>query len=270
MPYVQKSITLSNNLVIPYVEQGNPGGAPLIFLHAIADSWHVFELLLSHIPQSIYAFALTQRGHGDASRPYAGYRSSDFASDLKAFMDAIHLGKATIAGASSGGFIARHFAIKYPERINKLILLGSPASLIDKPGVIEMWKTSISKMTDPVDHAFVRKFAEKTFPQSMPPDRLEKLICENLKVPAYVWKETFEGLLKDDLSYLSRIQAPTLIIWGDQDDIIPLTDQERLARDIPGSYMVVYHGVGHMVYLEEPERVATDIMNFLQNRSDNS
>jgi pimeloyl-ACP methyl ester carboxylesterase len=267
MPYVHKSTKIFNNLVIPYVEQGNPSGVPLIFLHAIADSWHIFELVLSHLPTSIHAFALTQRGHGDASRPPSGYRPSDFAGDLKAFMEAIHLEKAVIAGGSSGGFIARRFAINYPQQVIKLILLGSPASLRDKPGVIELWKSTILKMTDPVDPVFVRTFAEKTFPQKIVPELLETLVRENLKVPAHVWKGTFEGLLEEDLSEVSRIQAPTLIIWGERDDIIPLNDQERLAKSIARSHLVVYPGVGHMVYLEAPERVASDIVKFLQDRS---
>jgi pimeloyl-ACP methyl ester carboxylesterase len=264
IPCVPKFVTLPSHLVIPYVEQGNPNGVPLIFLHAIADSWHVFELVLSYLPQAIHAFALTQRGHGDASHPPSGYKSSDYAGDLNEFMDMIHLEKAVIAGASSGGFIARYFAINYPERIIKLILLGSPATLQDKPGVIEMWKSNISKMTDPVDAAFVRKFAKTTFPPIMFPDLLETLIKENLKVPAHAWKGTFEGLLKEDLSSIARIQVPTLIIWGDKDDFIPLTDQKNLAGGITDSRLVVYPGKGHMFYLEIPERVAEDIVNFLQ------
>ncbi len=59
----------------------------------------------------------------------------DFAADLAAFMDAIQLEAAVIAGGSSGGFVARRFAIDHPERTLGLVLLGSPASLRDKPGV---------------------------------------------------------------------------------------------------------------------------------------
>ncbi len=96
MTSILRSIELPNNLELPYLEQVDASGVPLVLLHAIADSWHTFEPLLSHLPTYIHAFALTQRGHGDASRPLRGYSVHDFAADLTAFMDAIHIGAAVI------------------------------------------------------------------------------------------------------------------------------------------------------------------------------
>ena len=109
MEPIIKTVQLPNQVKLPYVEQGNSLGFPLILLHGYADSWRSFERVLPHLPKSIRAFALTQRGHGDASRPTVGYRPHDFASDLVAFMDALHLDTAVIAGGSSGGFVARRF-----------------------------------------------------------------------------------------------------------------------------------------------------------------
>lgn len=68
------------------------------------------------------------------SRPAEGYRPHDFATDLAAFMDALQLEAAVISGGSNGGIVARRFAIDYPERTLGLVLLGSPATLRDKPG----------------------------------------------------------------------------------------------------------------------------------------
>ena len=189
---------------------------------------------LPFLPDSLHAFALTQRGHGDASRPAEGYRPRDFAADLAAFMDALHLGAAVIVGGSSGGFVARRFAIDHPERTLGLVLLGSPASLRDKPGVLQMWDSTVSKLTDPVDPAFARGFAESTLAQRVPRAFVDTMVRENLKVPARVWRATFEGLLEDDsLGELDRIKAPTLIVWGDRDAILPRADQETLEAAIP-------------------------------------
>jgi non-heme chloroperoxidase len=131
-----QSVELPNQMKLPYVEQGGPSGVPVLLLHAIADSWRAFE--------PIHAFALTQRGHGDASRPAVGYHVYDFASDLAAFMDAIQLEAAVIAGGSSSGFVARRFAIDHTERTLGLVLMGSPAWLRD---------STVSKLTDPVVRA---------------------------------------------------------------------------------------------------------------------
>jgi pimeloyl-ACP methyl ester carboxylesterase len=265
---VVKFIELASEVRLPYVEQGETSGIPVIFLHAIADSWHSFERVLAHLPGSIHAFAVTQRGHGDASRPADGYRTDDFAADLAAFMDAVHLEAAVIAGGSSGGFAARRFAIDHPERTLGLVLLGSPATLQDKRVAQEMWESTVSKLTDPIDPSFVRGFAEKTLAQPVPPAFFETIVRENLKVPARVWQATFKGLLADDsFGELRKITAPTLIVWGDQDAFLPRSDQEALRMSIPSSQLVVYRGAGHAVYWEAPDRVASDLMAFVNSKS---
>ena len=262
---VVRSVELSNGVKLPYAEHGDPSGVPIVLVHAIADSWYSFERVLLHLPNSIHAIAITQRGHGDASRPAEGYRPHDFVEDLAAFMDVLHLEEAIIAGGSSGGFVARRFAIDYPDRTLGLVLLGSPAILRDKPGVLEMWESTVSKLTDPVDPGFVREFAESTLAQRVPLEFMETMVQENLKVPARVWKATFEGLLEDDsFGALNRIVAPTLIIWGDRDAFLPRADQEKLQAAITGSRLVVYPGSGHAVYWEEPYRVASDLASFIE------
>ena len=259
-----KTVKLPNRVELQYVEQGDPSGAPLLLVHAIADSWRSFERVLGHLPDSIHAFALSQRGHGDASRPAAGYGVRDFAADLASFMDAVHLDAAVIAGGSSGGFVARRFAIDHPERALGLVFLGSPATLRDKPVVLEAWDSIVSKMTDPIDPGFVRDFVEGTLARPVPRAFMETVVRENLKVPARVWRETFEGLLEDDSSQeLGKIEAPTLIIWGDRDTVLPRSDQESLAAAIPVARLVVYPGAGHAFYWEEPDRVAADLTSFI-------
>ncbi|HWI45824.1 MAG TPA: alpha/beta fold hydrolase [Rubrobacter sp.] len=261
---VMKSVELPNGVAVPYAEQGDTSGYPVVLLHAIADSWRSFERVLSDLPESIHAFALTQRGHGDASRPARGYHSRDFAADLAAFMDALHLEAAVVVGGSSGGFVARRFAIDHPERTLGLVLLGSPAILRDKPGVLEMWDSTISELKDPISPDLVREFAEGTLTRPVPQAFLETIVQENLKAPARVWRATFEGLLEDDsLEELDKIKAPTLIVWGDRDAILPRSDQETLATAITGSRLLVYPGAGHAFYWEDPGRVASDLAAFI-------
>jgi non-heme chloroperoxidase len=261
---VMKSVELPNGVAVPYAEQGDTSGYPVVLLHAIADSWRSFERVLSDLPESIHAFALTQRGHGDASRPARGYHSRDFAADLAAFMDALHLEAAVVVGGSSGGFVARRFAIDHPGRTLGLVLLGSPAILRDKPGVLEMWDSTISELKDPISPDLVREFAEGTLTRPVPQAFLETIVQENLKAPARVWRATFEGLLEDDsLEELDKIKAPTLIVWGDRDAILPRSDQETLATAITGSRLLVYPGAGHAFYWEDPGRVASDLAAFI-------
>lgn len=259
-----KSVELANQVEIPYVEQGDPNGLTLILLHGLADSWHVFELMLPYIPKSIRSIALTQRGHGDASRPESGYRTGDFVEDLLLFMDALKIEKAVVLGASSGGFVARSFAAENPERTLGLVLLGSPSELKDNPFAIEMWETTVSKLKDPVEAEFVRGFASSITSQPVPEAFMEMMVKENLKVPARVWKETYKGIIEEDFpGELNKINVPTLIIWGEEDSILPRSDQEALLGAITNSKLVVCPGAGHMLYWEKPDIVAAEIVDFI-------
>lgn len=265
MRYVVRSAELDSGVILPYVEQGEPAGVPLLLLHGFAGSWRSFELVLRHLPDSMQAFAVTQRGHGDATKPAEGYAVRDFAADVEAFMDALSIDAAVLSGASSGGIVARRFAIDHPDRTRGLVLLGTPATLRGNPLVEAMWESTISKLTDPVDPAFVREFGEATVAPSVPEDVVEKIVAQVIKLPARAWRETNRGLLEDDsFSELGKISAPTLIIWGDQDDISSRADQEALAAAIPDSHLVVYPGAGHTFIFEEPERVALDLVAFVE------
>jgi non-heme chloroperoxidase len=102
----------------------------------------------------------------------------------------------------------------------------------------------------------------------LPPLRpafFETVIAENLKVPARVWKATFEGLIEAvPATETAAIAVPTLVIWGDRDRFLPRDDQEALAAAIDGARLAIYEGAGHAVHWEEPERVAADIVALTQ------
>jgi len=259
-----KCVELANQVEIPYVEQGDPNGLTLILLHGLADSWHVFELMLPYIPKSIRTIALSQRGHGDASRPESGYRTGDFVADLLLFMDELRIEKAIVLGASSGGFAARSFAAENPERTLGLVLLGSPSTLKYNSFALGMWESTISRMEDPVEAEFVRGFASSITSQPVPKAFMEIMVKENLKVPARVWKETYKGIIEEDFpGELNKIKAPALIIWGEEDSILPRRDQEALAGAITNSKLVVCPGAGHMLYCEKPDIAAAEIVDFI-------
>jgi pimeloyl-ACP methyl ester carboxylesterase len=81
-----------------------------------------------------------------------------------------------------------------------------------------------------------------------------------------VWRATFEGFLAEDfLGELTKITAPTLIVWGDRDAFCPRRDQEILAAAIAGAQLVVYAGAGHALHWEEPDRFAADLVAFIKN-----
>ena len=261
-----KSVELPDRVKLPYVEQGNPSGVPVLLLHGYTDSWRSFEPVLPHLPDSIHAFALTQRGHGGADQPATGYRTRDFAGDVLAFMDALRLGPAVVVGHSMGSTNAQRFAIDHPERVLGLVLAGSFATFRGNPTIVDFWQSAVSQLTDPIDPGFVREFQESTLAQPVSKAFLDTVVQESLKVPARVWRAACEGFLEDDFAgEFAKIKAPTLIVWGARDTFCPRHDQDALLAAIPDARLVVYEKAGHAFHWEEPERFASDLVAFVKS-----
>jgi pimeloyl-ACP methyl ester carboxylesterase len=109
-----------------------------VLVHAWLDSRRYFDQVMAVLPERIRAFAVDQRGHGDAAKPADGYGLRDFADDIGAFMDAVGLDAAVLAGASSGGYVAQRFAVDDPDRTLGLALLGSPRILRETPRTLRI------------------------------------------------------------------------------------------------------------------------------------
>jgi pimeloyl-ACP methyl ester carboxylesterase len=248
---------LRGGLELPYVVKGDPEGIPVVLLHARLDSLRCFDQLMTGLPERIRAFAFDQRGHGDAAKPAGGYELRDFADDVGAFMDAVGLDAAVLAGASSGGYVAQRFAVDNPGRTLGLALIGCPRSM---RGLRPPFAHVLATLDDPIDPAFARELSEGMVARQVPEAVMAMLCEENLKVPARVWRDAFEGLLAADPPLdTGRISVPTLIVWGARDSLLPRGDQEAMATEIPGARLVVYPDVGHLPVLEAPARVAADI-----------
>ena len=241
---------------LPYVEQGDPSGVPVVLLHAYVDSLRSFEQVLPHLPPSLHVYVPSQRGHGDGPVPESGYALTDFSEDVGAFMDAVGVETALLVGSSSGGYVAQRFALDHPTRVSGLVLVGCPRSLNERPAILD----TVAGLSDPVDPVFVREFVASTVADTVPADFLDMLVAESCKVPARVWKATLEGLIEaEPPTETGTITAPTTIIWGDGDAYVPLSEQQALAAAIPGSKLVVCEDAGHVVHWERPARVAAEI-----------
>ena len=244
---------------LPYVEHGDPAGIPVVMLHGYSDSWRSFELLLQELPEEIHAFAITQRGHGDADRPAAGYRPEDYAADLLAFLDARGIAEAVVVGHSGGSYTARRFAADHPERTLGVVLIGAFAQFAGNPDVDELADV-VWQLTDPVDPAFVRGFQEACVARPLPDGFLDGIVAESLKLPARVWQAYLRGLLQSEPP--GALTVPGLVLWGDQDAFTTARDQEALLAAIPGSRLVTYPGTNHCPHWERPVASAAEIAAF--------
>ncbi|HEY0607852.1 MAG TPA: alpha/beta hydrolase [Herpetosiphonaceae bacterium] len=255
-------VRLSTGINMHYVEKGQGNGHVLIFLHGYTDSWRSFERNLPLISKKFHVYALDQRGHGDSSRPACCYTQDDFVADVAAFMDALKIKRATIVGHSMGSFVAHQFAIEYPKRTERLVLIGSAPTSFGNEVILGL-DEAVQQLEDPIDPTFVREFQASTFYRPIPPEFLDTAVSESLKLPASVWKQTLTGLLAEDhRAQLGQIKAPTLILWGDHDGIFTLEEQQELDARIPNSTFKLYVETGHGLHVEWPQRFVNDLEAF--------
>jgi pimeloyl-ACP methyl ester carboxylesterase len=211
----------------------------------------------------VHTVAVSQRGHGESDRPETGYGVEDFAADVVGLLDALAIERAVLAGHSGSCLIARRVALDHPERVAGLILEASPETLRDDAKLRGFVESVVSSLRDPISPDFARQFISETSSNDVPRDLAEMLAVELLKVPARVWKEMFAGLLRyDDVQELADIKAPTLLVWGDADQLVTREAQRRLMKAIPAAELLVYSGVGHTPRWEDPVRFRHDLVTF--------
>lgn len=255
--------TLADGTTLPYVEYGPATGVPVVFLHGFTDSWRSFERLLPHLPTSIRAIAVTQRGHRGASQPDE-YTYQAMAGDLAALLDAVGIRSAVIVGHSMGGLVAQRFAINRPDRTRGLVLLGSFHTLRDHPAGRELWDAGVGTMRDPVDPAFVRGFQESTVATPIPAADMDTYVGESLAVPARVWQALMQEFMTADFSSeINRIAAPTLVVSGGKDPYSRAEERQALLSGITDATDIVYPELGHAPQWERPEAIASDIARFV-------
>ena len=218
-----------------YIEKGQ--GEPLILLHGNGENVDYFVGQMDAFAQYFHVYALDTRGHGKTPRGTAPFTIRQFADDLLAFLDARDIDKAHLLGFSDGGNIAMVFAMKYPERVNKLILDGAN---LDAKGV----KRSIQIPIE-IGYRFAKLFAKKS-------DEARKH-AEML------------GLMVNDPNVrpeeLSAIKAKTLVMAGTKDMI--KDDHTRLiARSIPDSQLVILEG-DHFIANKCPDAFNRAVLDFL-------
>src|SRR5919107_4895618 len=259
------TVSLSTDVTLHYAERGDRMGEVIVFLHAYTDSWFAFSRVLTLLSPSYHAFAPDGRGHGDSDKPECCYTAEDFTADVDAFMDEVGIEEATLVGDSSGGMIAQRVALDYPHRVSRLVLMGSPTTLLNNEIVKELGKEMLA-LEDPISPEFVREWVVGMIQHPLPEEFLAGAVSESLKVPARVWRDYYEGvvLTVDDTARLGEIGAPTLILWGELDALLPREEQERRAAAIPDARLKVYPETGHFAHWVRPEWVVRDLEVFMR------
>lgn len=231
---------------------------PLILIHGAGGSYISWPAQIRRL-EGERIFALDLPGHGQSEG--AGRHSVDeYAEDVIAFMKALKIRAAVLVGISMGSAIALTIALKYPKKVLGLGLLGSGAKLRVAPPVLE-WAANPNTFESAVDMVNENCFSEGA-PQS--------LLALSKKQMMEIRPSVFHGDLLacnefDVVGQLEKVDLPALIICGAEDKMTPVKFSELLKSRIANSQLHVIEHAGHMVMLEQPDRIAELLKEFVDN-----
>ncbi|HEY0649836.1 alpha/beta hydrolase [Phenylobacterium sp.] len=261
-------VTVSPGVELDVIQSGDPTGVPLLLLHGLSDSNASMRVLMDELPKGVRAIAITQRGHGDSSKPAGPYTTDAFVADVAAVMDRLSVRRAVVFGHSMGSVVAQRFALKHPDRVAGLVLEGAFPGLKGNPAVAAFYEGEIRTLGDPIDPTFAREFQVSTIVRPVPEAFIDLVSSESQKLPARAWKQILQDMMQiDTTADLARLKVPALLLWGDRDTFVLRSDQDRLAAAIADSTLEVFEGTGHDPHWEEPSRVANLVADFVQRHA---
>ena len=216
--------------------------------------------MLDALPPTIGAVSVSLRGFGGSDAPPDGYTPDDFAADVHELVDHLGITSAVFVGHSMGTLVVQRLAASHPEVVAGLVLIGGLHRLPDEV-FDEVW-SAVQDLADPISEQFVREFQSSTLAAPVP-DRL--LRPTRRREPPSPRPSLASRLRRHPLDATAdtAITAPTLLLWGDQDALVPCAEQDALLAAIPRADLVIYEGAGHSPNWEQPARVAGDIAAFL-------
>jgi 3-oxoadipate enol-lactonase len=242
-------------------------GHPLLLLTGLGYAIWSWQRQLPDWSQRFRCVAVENRGTGRSPKPPGPYSIEEMADDAAEALDGR---RAHVAGFSMGGYIAQTLTVRHPELIDKLVLVctgtGGPDFRATPAETTAAWSANAGRTP--------QEFARATMPLSFRPgwtdehpDEFEALLADRLEYPTppECWRAQYGACIDwaARLTPVEQIAAPTLVVHGDADRIVPYENGVELAHRIPGSRFEAFPGSGHLLFLESPERLNPMVASFL-------
>jgi pimeloyl-ACP methyl ester carboxylesterase len=219
-------------------------GPPLVLLHGLSGSTRWWARNVPALAGHYCVYLVDLVGFGN-SRASGRFALAEAASLLARWMDHVSLERTSVIGHSMGGFIAADFAAETPRRVDRLVLVDAVALPLDRA----RWHHAVG---------LVRGLWR------LPVDFLPVLLADFHRAgPATIIRAAHELLAANIQPKLDRITAPTLLVWGEGDTLVPVAQGERLARTLPHARLVVVPGAGHNPMWDRAETFNRLVLEFL-------
>ena len=234
-------------------------GDPIVLLHGWRTSSQSLSAIAVSLANGFRVLVIDLPGFGWSQAPPVAWGTGDYVAHVERLMDEFAITRASLVGHSFGGRIAISMSAGHPARVSRLVLVAS-AGIRSPRGIGYYVRVGIAKT--------VRRF----FSLPVWGRGGERIIAKvygrigsrDFRVAGQM-RPTLVRVVNEDLTpLLPKVEAPTLILWGDQDQEVPRSAMDTMAARIPGARLVVFDGAGHFPFLDAPGEFARTLISFLQ------
>lgn len=256
------------------------GSGPVVLLvHGMAGSSRTWEPVMRRLCDRYTVVAPDLLGHGDSAKPEGDYSLGAFASGLRDFLALLGIPAATIVGQSLGGGVAMQLCYQHPELCERLVLVGSGGLGREVSWVLRALAFPGTEYLTPIAFPFflrergddlgdlLRRVGWQA-PHAVEMWRAYTSLAEASSRRAFfrtlraVVDSGGQSVSAHDRLYLTT-GLPTLIVWGEEDTVIPVSHAHAAYRAMPGSRLEIFEGAGHFLHVEEPDRFARSLDEFM-------
>jgi 2-hydroxy-6-oxonona-2,4-dienedioate hydrolase len=252
---------------IHYLEAGS-SGPTVILLHGLGDDATTWARTIPALASKYHAYAPDQIGFGQSDKPIVNYRVATLVEFLDQFYRKLGIEKATLVGNSFGGWAAAAFAIAHPQKVDKLVLVSAAGYSAKGYARGETLKKLYSTLNPSTTADMKRLFELIFYDKAMSADEfVVPYFTKKLKIrDGYTINSFMDSILRgedfiDDK--VKTIKAPTLVIWGREDELNPLAMAEAFAQDISGAQKVIIEQCGHVPHIEKAPAFNGALLKFL-------
>jgi pimeloyl-ACP methyl ester carboxylesterase len=250
-------------------------GRPVLLLHGWLNSWAVWRETVEVLGREFRVYALDFLGFGDSGLDSENFSVSNFVLMVNEFMDRLAIKKAPLVGHSMGGTVALSSAIQFPEKVVKVIVVGSPIQGSSLSPLLKMaayrgW-VGLAQTTPVLYNVFQAGFMPflRVYAHAMARDGKavgEMLTADVSKLTAASFFESIGTLRQTDLRpRIGEIQMPVLGIYGKKDIIVDPKQSKVLKQYLPSSKIAWFEQSGHFPMMDESARFHETLRDFLYN-----
>jgi pimeloyl-ACP methyl ester carboxylesterase len=233
-------------------------GRPLLWLHDTRGNlWTPGHELLSDACRVI---APSLPGFDDSTTLGRIDEPEDVVFFLLDLLDALALERPVVLGAGLGGWLAAELAVRYPERLGGLVLVDAYGIQVDGALAADEFALTAPMLRPLVFVDPAGDLAQQWMPDVETPERLERALHAKVAAARLAWQFPYAPKLR---GRLGRAKLPALVIWGEQDRLVPLAHAQAYAEGLPQARVAMIPGAAHYPYVEAPEQFAHEVQRFL-------